>query len=291
MRGPWSVALGAVAALSALLCVAARLPPVWLTVFVCAALLYGSVSPIVAARRLLFLAVEAPHTALLSVTVGVLAHKATGLFNELAWALVLSVAILNAVGHLVRSGVDPDVATAVLVASSTSGSVAALHYVLSHYGAQYNPWSFILGDPLLATAEEAVELALITAVTAPVTVALYKVSVYAGADPDHTKLSVGGLWLYDAMLYTVLALSSVALLRVVGFILEHVLLTLPAVVAMSVASSAGEALAVSALSSISASLLGLALSKWLDAPPASAVGLFMLALYVISRAWAGRRHA
>jgi ABC-type Mn2+/Zn2+ transport system permease subunit len=79
-----------------------------------------------------------------------------------------------------------------------------------------------------------------------------------------------------------LAIASVALLRFVGFILEHVLLSLPAVIASNMVSSSREAMLVSVLSSINSSIIGLIVAVKLNIAPAASIGFITLVLYTVS---------
>jgi len=254
----------------------------WLAILILTALLYGVLSPSIAARRLFFLATEAPHMSLFAIALGILIYRTIFMFNEFVWAVIVGVILVNSVGHIIDLGVDPDVATSVFVSFSAAGSVMATYYVLSKYSIQYNLWAVILGDPLLATQQDVLTLAVIALAVVILGVLLYDVNVYMGSDFDHVKLSLSKLWLYDTVFYTMLAIASVALLRFVGFILEHVLLSLPAVIASNMVSSSREAMLVSVLSSINSSIIGLIVAVKLNIAPAASIGFITLVLYIVS---------
>ncbi|MEM1608390.1 MAG: metal ABC transporter permease [Ignisphaera sp.] len=278
-------------ALGAAIYTAIYMPLTWFMVFAFSSLLYGFISPVIAARRLFFLATEAPHMALFSVVLGIVVYKTTNLLNEFLWALIISIILINVVGHLIRAGVDPDVATSVMVSLTASGSVVAIYYVLTFYSVQYNLWAFILGDPLLVTSQEALQLTIIAVASALATVYLYMFGIYMGVDLDHAKLSARNIWLYDTAIYTLLGISSVALLKIVGFVLEHVLLTLPAIIASAVSSSSREALHTSVVSAVASSFLGLLLSTKLNIAPAGGIGFITLSIYLIARVLSAKKHA
>jgi len=258
------------------------LPFEWLAVFTLTALLYGVLSPSIAARRLFFLATEAPHMSLFAIALGILLYRYTLVFNEFIWAVAVGVVLINSVGHLVRLGVDPDVATSVFVSLSASGSVSATYYILSRYSVQYNLWAVILGDPLLATQQEVLILAAVALAVIVLSALLYNINVYMGSDLDHVRLTLSALWLYDIAFYTILAVASVVLLKFVGFILEHVLLSLPAIIASNIASSSRETMLVSVLVSLNSSIIGLVTAVKLNIAPAASVGITALLLYIIS---------
>ncbi|MDK6028945.1 metal ABC transporter permease [Ignisphaera sp. 4213-co] len=267
------------------------MPLTWFLVFTFSSLLYGFVSPVIASRKLFFLATEAPHASLFSVVMGILIYKLTNVLNEFLWALIISIILINFVGYFIRAGTDPDVATSIVISLTASGSVVATYYVLTMYSVQYNLWSYILGDPLLVTSREAYQLVVITIVVVIATIYLYMISIYMGIDIDYAKLSTKNIWLYDTAFYIILGVSSVALLKIVGFVLEHILLTLPAIIAANIASSAREAMHISVLSSVTSSLLGLLLSIRVNIAPAGAIGFIILLIYIIAKIVSVRRSA
>jgi ABC-type Mn2+/Zn2+ transport system permease subunit len=254
----------------------------WVAVFILMALLYGFLSPSIAARKLFFLAIETPHASLFAIALGILIYRALTLLNEFAWAVIIGVILVNIVGHFISAGVDPDVATSVFVSFTAAGSVLAIYYILSRYSIQYNMWAVVLGDPLLVTQRDIIILAGITLAVVVFCILLHDINVYVGADPDHVKLSLRTLWLYDTAFYTILAISSIALLKLVGFILEHILLSLPAIIASNMTSSSKNAMLVSALSSINSSIIGLLIAVKLDIAPAASIGFIALVLYLAS---------
>jgi len=67
---------------------------------------------------------------------------------------------------------------------------------------------------------------------------------------------------------------------VVGFVLEHVLLLLPAAIATRLSESSRDVLVASTSVSVMASLVGLYLAVLLDQSPAGVVGLLLLAIYL-----------
>ena len=259
------------------------MPITWLLVFVSTALLYGSLSPSIASRRLFFLSTASSHMALFAVALGIIMYRVSGLLNEFVWAVALAVVTINVVGYMIRCGVDPDVATSIAVALSASGSVVATYYVLTAYSIQYNLWSIILGDPLLTKLSDAVAISVISVAVSLIAVSMHKHNVYFGIDPDYVKLSTSKIALYDTVFYTALAVASVALLKAVGFILEHILLTLPAIIASNIASSSREALLLSILVSVASSLLGLVASVYLNIAPASGIGFIILGIYIATQ--------
>ena len=256
--------------------------PRWVAVVVAAALAYGFMSPIVAARRLYFLAGASAHSALLAAVVAIPLAAWASPITEPAWATVIGLALMYVVGYMVHRGVDPDTATAVFVAATASASVIAIYYVLTRFPMRAELWAIIVGDPLLASWSDA-WYALLVALTASLGVLLtYREQIYAGLDREFVALSGARLWLYDWLTFTFLGLTTVALIRVVGFVLEHVLLLLPAAIATRLARSSRGVLITSISISTAAALLGLYLAILLDQSPAGLIGAVLLVAYLLA---------
>ena len=254
----------------------------WVAVMVSAALAYGFLSSIVAARRLYFLAGASAHSALLAAVLALPLTAITGLLSEQGWALIVGLILMYAVGYLIYRGVEPDTATAVFVAATASASVLAIYYVLTRFPVEVELWAIIVGDPLLASKEEAIFALSVAAITVLTTLLTYREQVYVGIDREFARLTGLRVWAYDLLTFTLLALTTVGLIKVVGFVLEHVLLLLPSAIGVRLSRSSRGVLAISACSSLSASLAGLCLAILLDQSPAGVVGLILLSAYVAS---------
>ena len=252
----------------------------WVAVMVSAALAYGFLSSIVAARRLYFLAGASAHSALLAAVLALPLTAITGLLSEQGWALIVGLVLMYAVGYLIYRGVEPDTATAVFVAATASASVLAIYYVLTRFPVEVELWAIIVGDPLLASREEAIFALSVAAITVLTTLLTYREQVYVGIDREFARLTGLRVWAYDLLTFTLLALTTVGLIKVVGFVLEHVLLLLPSAIATRLSRSSRAVLLASLSVSLAASLLGLYLSVLVNLSPAGLVGLVLLAAYL-----------
>ncbi|HDJ26667.1 MAG TPA: hypothetical protein ENF34_05065 [Candidatus Bathyarchaeota archaeon] len=123
---------------------ASYLNPRWVAVMVSAALAYGFLSSLVAARRLYFLAGASAHSALLAAVLAFPLAATTGLLSEHAWALLVGLALMYVVGYMIYRGVEPDTATAVFVAATASASVLAIYYVLTRFPVEVELWSRVV---------------------------------------------------------------------------------------------------------------------------------------------------
>ena len=254
--------------------------PLWLAVMLSAAVAYGFLSAVIAARGLYFLAGASAHSALLAAVLGVPLARLTGLGNEYTWGVVVGLLLTYAVGYLIHRGVKSDIATSVFVSATASGSVVAIYYVLTRFPLQTDVWAIIVGDPLLASWPDAYYALAVAAVTAVAVVLTYREEVCIGAERSCMILTGVNVKFYDWLVFTLLGLTTVAMIKVVGFVLEHVLVLLPSAIAVSCSRSSSGVLYVSAYVSVIASLLGLYAAVAMDQAPAGVTGLILLAMYI-----------
>ncbi len=266
----------------ALSVISAILYPKWTIVMLSAALAYGSLSPLIASRRLYFLSAASAHIALLAVVLSIpLSYLA---FNGYFWAVIIGLSLIYAVGYAIHSGIDEDVATAVFVSFSASASVIAMYFVLSKYSLEYDLWSIILGDPLLVGWKEAIALAAVSILIFLVTVLSYRENVIIGVERDTAVVSGIRVWFYDFTLYTLLGIAAIAMIGIVGFVLEHVLILLPAAISMSIAKDSKGMLTTSILISLISAMAGLQISVLTNQAPSGVIGLIMFTLYILALA-------
>jgi len=280
LRGSILHILFALSVLASSLLLAYSTEPRWVAIMVAAALAYGFISPLVAARRLQFLAAASSHSALLAAVLAVPLAFLVGFLSEYLWAILLGLGLIYIVGYAIYRGVDPDTATSIFVAATASTSILAIYYVLTEFPLETNLWAIMVGDPLLASWRDVFYALAISSTTALAVLLTYREQVYVGIDRELARLSGLRVRFYDWLLFTLLGLTAVALIKVVGFVLEHVLILLPSAIATKLSHSSKGVLAVSVSVSLLASLAGLYLSLLLDQSPAGMVGLILLAIYL-----------
>jgi zinc/manganese transport system permease protein len=250
-----------------------------------AGLLFGLVSPLIAARRLYFLAGAAPHSGLFAALGAIIVSYLIGIgvsntYELYSLSIVIGVLAIYIAGYMVFRGVDPDIAASTLVAFTSSMSVVEAYYVKTSLPVPFDVLSVVFGDPLLVTSKELLVVIATLVLAILVVVFTYHGQVYLGIDRDLAMLSGIKLWAYDLALFTLLGALVVSLIRVVGFILEHILLLLPGAIASLYARSSRDALIVSVLVSLIATSIGMLVSLVIPIAPSGAIGLSMLGIYV-----------
>ena len=264
----------------------------WILTMLSAGIAYGFLGPVIAVRKLRFLSTAASHAALLAIALAIAVTNTLHVFNEYTWAVVFSLLLIYLVGYMIYKGVSPDTATSIFVSLSASASVLVMYFVLTRYSVSVNLWAFILGDPLLASWTDVIFGMIIAAITAIAVVLTYKENICIGISRDCTLISGIKVAFYDWLVYTLIGLASIAMIRIVGFILEHVLLLLPAAIAMLSSRSAKMVLNLSIVISTVSSLLGLILGVIFNQAPSGITGIVLLLIYgiliILMRRGAGR---
>jgi len=135
---------------------------------------------------------------------------------------------------------------------------------------------------LLVTWEDVIYTTLISVITLIMIIPFLKEHALIGIDRDFVKLSGVNISFYDAIAVISLAIGIVGMLRVVGFILEHIMILLPGVITASIAKSYRSFLIYASIISLIGGLGGLVLSIMTSLAPSGCIGLLMLSFYVVA---------
>jgi len=254
--------------------------PKWVAVIICASLIYGVLSPIISARRLYFLSIASSHSALLAVVLAIPLAKIC--LNEYFWSILIGISLLYCVCYAIEKGIDVDVATAIFVSFTSSASVIAMYLVLTNYPIETDLWSIILGDPLLVNWYDVYYTMIIAVITVVVVLLTYKEQISIGIEKDCATLSGINVKLYDILLYTILGVATISMIKIVGFVLQHVLIALPSAISMVLAKNSKSMLTTSIVVSLTSGLIGLNLAILTNQAPSGVIGLLMFGIYVIT---------
>jgi len=243
------------------------------------ALAYGAISSLVAARRLYFLAHVAPHMALLAAPI-------SALLLGFKWDWILAIAIVTALmllsGYSLHRGADADVVASIMVSLTASLTVIALYYAQRSVGAG-RVSQLILGDPLLVGSPEGYAALALGLAIATISLAVAREVFYIGVSREVALVSGLNVWAYDALLYTLIAVTIASMLKITGFLVATVLTLLPGAIAAIVAKGSLESVVASIALALTASALGLASSIALSLPPSGVTGLILVLAYIAAR--------
>ncbi len=252
----------------------------WVITFLSLGLLFGFLSPMIAARRLYYLSTAAPHASLLSITLSIILTGSIGSNNYYLASILIAISMMFGVNHLVRSGLDPDVATSAFVAGSAAFSVLLLYYVLVNYRMVYSINALMLGDPLLISFQEALILVVVLILTIAIALTTFRENICIGIDADLVRLSGVKAFFYDLTPYVLIAINAVILVKLVGYVLSHVMILLPSLASMNLSKQAHETLIHSVGLSVVTALAGLFLSTYLNVSPSGAIGGALTLIYL-----------
>jgi len=269
--------------LAAGLSVAARYPAEWALLMGASGVGFGLLSSLVYSRRLMFVAAASPHAAFLAASLALILSGWLGGPVE-AYTLAVGLLAVYSVGFLVYKGVDPDEATSLMVSATSALGALAMYMAVQRYPSARIA-SIVIGDPLLASRADLYTALAASGLILAIALLAAREIYYAGVDPEDARLSGVRLWLYDAALYTVIGLAAVGMVRVVGFVMEHVLILLPGAIAAAAARGVYPSLLLSGALGLFAGLSGLLLAVTLDVAPSPAAGLILVAAYLVVRLW------
>ncbi|MEM1675203.1 MAG: metal ABC transporter permease [Desulfurococcaceae archaeon] len=255
--------------------------PLWVLTIILSSMVFSTIGTIVSLRRLQFLAGEAPHTALLAVTLSIPLYRILGGF-PIIYSILLSLCIMYLTWFLINKGIEQNIAVSIIVGLTTSLSIVSIYYVLTNYSIEYSLSSIIIGDPLLVDLFEISVLVILAVICLLITLLTYHEQLSISIDIVSTRLSGVNIVVYDLIAYTLIGIGVVGLLKIVGYILEHVLILIPSSIATIVSKSAREALILSILLALNSSLIGLHLSILLNLPPSGLIGFVLLVIYLAS---------
>lgn len=256
----------------------------WIILVILAGLAFGVLSPVVTARKMMFLAAAMPHSALLAAVLGIPLSVAYGLSPSI-WAIVIGTPLPLIIYVLEKKGVEEDIGTSVYVATTASLSVALIYYVLTRYPMESNLWSYILGDPLLSTWNDIYIVSIITLLLLALLAPFMREQILLGVDRDFAVSSGIHASLYDIVFLLLLSLSSIGFMRTVGYVLEHVLILLPASLALIISNSGRKVVLYSITAAVLSAIIGLFVGISLNLQVSASVGLVLLASYVLAIAW------
>ncbi|MGB9827226.1 MAG: metal ABC transporter permease [Thermosphaera sp.] len=260
--------------------------PKKITTYLMMGLTFSLTSIIVYYRKMEFLASSATHTSLLAVITGLMLESLTGVQFPV-WSLLIGLFIIYLAGVLIRKGLDPNNTSAVIVASTSAFSVIGGYLLITLFPVSYNLNSLFLGDPLLLSSRDVLLVSLVTVVVSIIFVlSIYEI-LSLGIDEVSVKLLGLKTGVYDTLTYTIIGLTSIGLLRVSGYILQHVLILLPAITASFYSNSGKELILYSITLSLFSCSVGFLLSLYFNLSPTGLTGVVLVVFMVhgVLRRW------
>lgn len=223
-------------------------------------------------KRMSFVGVGLSHAALGGVALGVV----MGVPPLLA-AAVFTTMVAWVIGWMRgRSEVSEDTAIGVFFPTAM-----ALGVVLISISPEYRQdlMAYLFGNILSVQRAEVLPLAALSAVSLGLVGWWFKELLFLGVDEEAAQAVGVPARPLRFLLLTVLAVSIVASVRLVGIVLVSAFLVIPAATGQAVARSLGQMLAVAVASAVASVVLGLWLSWLWDLPSGAAIVLVSAVLF------------
>ncbi len=233
-------------------------------------------------RRMAFVGVGLSHAALGGVALGVV----LGVPPLLA-AAVFTTGVAWIIGWLRgRSEVSEDTAIGVFFPTAM-----ALGVVLISVSPAYRQdlMAYLFGDILSVRPGEVLPLGALALVGLGLVAYWFKELLYLGVDEEAARAAGVPAVFLRFLLLTLLAVTIVASVRLVGIVLVSAFLVIPAATGQAVARSLRGMLVVAVVSAMLSVVLGLALSWSQDLPSGAAIVLVSAALFFVALAVGRRR--
>ncbi|MEM0491378.1 MAG: metal ABC transporter permease [Acidilobaceae archaeon] len=249
-----------------------------------ASLAFGSISVLVSARRLYFMAHVVPHMAIFAAPIAIIVTRHLQV-NEWLLSAIIVMILLWASGYAISRGLSSDIIASLSVSFTASATIIALYYAQRIVGAGRIS-SIILGDPLLTSISEGLIALVVGSMILLASLMVVREMFYISVDREGAIVDGLRVVYYDYTLYTLIGVTVAIMLKIVGFLVSSILILVPGAVSLLLSRSSYEALMASIGVSLIASALGLYAGILLDIPPSGALGLILVAIYAL--VWVAR---
>lgn len=247
-----------------------------------AGVLCSALSLFVVLQRLAFVGVGVSHSALGGIAVGVLLG-----INPAFSAAVFCTLVAWAIGLVSKRGrLAEDTVIGVFFSASM-----ALGIVLISLAPGYQPelFSFLFGNILAVTAADIFLLAAAGTLIALFLAFFFKELLYVCFDEESARAAgIPVSFLYYALL-TVIAVTVVVSVKILGIVLASALLVIPAVTGYEICRNFRGMLAASILAGVSSAVTGLWLSYLFNLPSGATIVLCAASLFFLAFLFSPRR--
>ncbi len=230
---------------------------------------------VVVLRRMAFFGDGIAHASLAGVAIGLL----TG-FAPLPSAIIFS-ALLAVIIYLLerKTSLASDVAIGIIF---TTGMAAGIMAINLQAGYQPELLTFLLGNILAVTTTELVLILVVALVIAAYLVRYYRAVLLLSLDPEAATLAGVKRSVHELVLYVLLALATVAGVKLVGIVLVSALLIVPAATAKLFARSLTGLMTTSVVLGVLMVLVGTSFSYWGNLPTGATVVLTGAAMFFLT---------
>lgn len=246
-----------------------------LTAGILASVAGGIIGSYIVVKRIVFISGGIAHTAYGGIGLGYLLG-----FNPLLGALGFSISAAVGISYLrTKQNQYEDTLIGIMWAAGMSLGVI---FISLAPGYSSDLMSYLFGNILTVPTIEIRFIALIDIVIIIVVIAFFKQFQAITFDEEYSRAVGLNVDFYYLLLLVLVALTVVALIKIVGIILSIALLTIPAAVAKFFAGSLKSMLLLSVLTGIIFSVGGLFISYYLNLPSGSTIILLSVIGYSLA---------
>lgn len=226
-------------------------------------------------RRMAFIGVGISHAALGGVAMGLL----VGL-SPLTGATLFAVAVAWAIAWLSRRGrVSEDTAIGIFFPTAMALGVAVISLTPTY---RQDLLGYLFGNILSVTPGDLRFLGILSSLSLALLAFFYKEFLFLGVDEEAARAAGLPVTRLRFLLLTILAVTIVSAIKLVGVVLVSAFLVVPAATGQAVARTIRGMLLVAIVSSVAAVLGGLWLSWRWNVPSGAAIVLLGAALFFVA---------
>lgn len=241
-------------------------------------LVLAVVSFFVVLRRFSFIGVGVAHSAFGGVALGTLLG-----ISPVLTAIGFAVVVSNSIGYVARQGkLSTDTTIGIFFPMAM-----ALGVIFIGMSDQYNIdlFGYLFGNILAITRGDLVIIAVLGTLVLLFTFLFFKELLFIAFDREVAYVSGLPVILLDHYLLTVLALSVVISMKVVGIILVSALLVIPGATASQLTDRYASMIAVSVLVALTSTIGGLIISYYADLASGATIVTLAAVIFFVSFIW------
>lgn len=247
-------------------------------------LLCSVVGVYVVLRGLSFIGAGISHASFAGVAIGL----ALGISPVLS-AVIFCVLVAWGIGYVARrSQIREDTSVGIFFAATMALGVLIIA-LLREY--QVDIFGYLFGSIVSVTPTDIVVTLVISAIVLGCIWIFYKDLLFVVFDSETAEVTGLPAERLYFMLLTLVALTIVVSIKVVGIILVQALIVIPAAAAYQLTEKFWKMMVISAIFGVSSCLAGLLISDLLEVPPGAAIVLLATVIFGVSAAVSPRRRA
>lgn len=243
---------------------------------VLASIACGIIGTYIVSKRIVFISGGITHASFGGIGIGYYFG-----FNPILGAMVFSVMSALGIEYMAKkTNVREDSVIAILW---SFGMAVGIIFIFLTPGYSANLMGFLFGNILTVTHLNLYLLLALTVVIVAIFLMMYKTILFVAFDEQYARAAKLPVEKVNYMMITLVALTIVLNIRVVGIILVISLLTIPQTIANIFTKKFDKIILVSIFISLLGSFSGLFLSYYFNIPSGAAIIFFMVLLFIIGK--------